>query len=83
MKIRSDPFTGPFLLYLLQARVILGVWLKFVIGVFVVSLIFGPIGPLVAAAVIFSIGAPILLLTLWGRSLDTEMRWNDVDEGPM
>lgn len=80
MKIKLRPTTAPFQFYLLQVRVIIDVWAKFVGGVLAISLFFGPIGPLVVAAVIFSLAMPILLLSLWGRSLDTELKWTEPRE---
>ena len=33
-------------------------------------------------ALLLTLGLPILLLILWGRSLDAELGWTELDEGP-
>ena len=82
MKIRLRPISGPFAEFLGQARRVLGFWGRFMAGVIVISLVFGPFAPLVTAAVMFTVGVPILLLVLWGQSLDVELGWGEIDEGP-
>ena len=79
MKIRYRPPNVHFKRFMLQTRVILGVWAKFVGAVFLISLVFGPIGPLVVAAFIFSILLPVGLLILWGCALEAELGWTDPD----
>lgn len=71
------------MLFCAKARVILGTWAKFVGVVFLISSVFGPIGPLVYSAFLFTLALPVVLLTMWGRSLDSELRWDELDEGPM
>ncbi|MEO0360936.1 MAG: hypothetical protein AAF322_07500 [Pseudomonadota bacterium] len=82
MKIELRPITEPFQRFMSQTRIIFGVWARFVGGVLLVSLIFGPYAPLAAAAFLLTLFLPVLLLTLWGRSLDAELRWSETEEGP-
>ena len=63
--------------FVLQVRVIMGVWAKFTGGTILLCLIFGPIAPLAAAAFIFTILLPVGLLTLWGSALEAELGWTD------
>lgn len=82
MKIEARPITEPFHRFLGQARGVFGLWAKFVGGTLAFSLVFGPFAPLGFMAVLVTVGLPILLLTLWGRSLDSELGWTEIDEGP-
>ena len=82
MKIKLRPISEPFAGFLAQAQRVLGFWGRFVLGVTAVSVIIGPIAPLVLVAILFTFGLPILLLMLWGRSLDQELGWGDMDDGP-
>ena len=81
--IEYRPITEPFQMFLARARIILGTWAKFCGGVFLISFVFGPIGPLVYSAFLFTLALPVVLLTMWGRSLDSELRWDELDEGPL
>ena len=47
-----------------------------------VTVLFGAFWPLGVVAVVLSLCLPILALVLWGRSLDEELGWTDLDEGP-
>ena len=80
--IQRRPVTDTFVHFLWQTKVILLVWAKFIAGVTAVTLIFGPIVSLVSAALLFTFALPIALLTLWGFSLDKELQWGEMDEGP-
>jgi len=80
--IRLRPITQPFQDFLGQARRVLGFWAKFTGGVVVLSFIFGPFTPLAVVAFLLTLGLPILLLVLWGRSLDSELGWTELDDGP-
>ena len=82
MKIERRPATEPFRQFLGQAKGVTGLWARFVGAVAAFSLIFGPYAPLGFVAVIVTVGLPILLLTMWGRSLDSELNWTEMDEGP-
>ena len=82
MKIERRPITEPFQDFLRQARGVIGIWAKYIGFVALFSLIFGPFAPLGFIAVIVTVGLPILLLTMWGRSLDSELQWGEMDEGP-
>ena len=48
----------------------------------IVSLLFGAFAPLAVAAFLLTIGLPILMLVLWGKALDQELGWTELDEGP-
>ena len=80
--IRLRPKTEPFKRFLMQARGLTGFWAKFVGGVAAFSLVFGPFAPLGFVAILLTVGLPILLLVLWGRSLDAELGWTEIEEGP-
>lgn len=82
MSMRLRPITEPFAGFLAQARRIVGFWGRFVIGVVLFSLLFGPFAPLVMVAILFTVGLPVLLLVLWGRALDAELGWSEIDDGP-
>lgn len=82
MMIKLRPISEPFARFLQQARGVVGLWARVVGGIVLFSLIFGPYAPLGFIAVLFTVGVPILLLILWGQSLDQELGWTDLDEGP-
>ena len=82
MMIRLRPKTEPFERFLGQARRLTGFWARFIGGVTAFSLIFGPFAPLGFVAFLLTLGMPILLLVLWGRSLDAELGWTEIEEGP-
>ncbi|MFK7941379.1 MAG: hypothetical protein AB8B85_00440 [Paracoccaceae bacterium] len=82
MKIKLRPISEPFAGFLAQARRVLGFWGRFMLGVVAISLILGPFAPLVLVAIVLTFGLPILLLMLWGRSLDAELGWTEMDDGP-
>lgn len=82
MMIRLRPISEPFAGFLGQARRVLGFWGRFIGGVALFSLLFGPFAPLVLVAILFTVGLPVLLLVLWGRSLDAELGWSEMNEGP-
>ena len=72
----------PFERFKAQARRVFGFWARFTGGVVAVTLLFGALAPLTIVAFLFTLCLPVLLLTLWGRSLDQELGWTDLDEGP-
>ena len=82
MMIRLRPITEPFAGFLGTARRLLGFWARFIAGVAAFSLVFGPFAPLGFVAILLTVGLPILLLVLWGRSLDAELGWTEIEEGP-
>ena len=79
---RLRPTTEPFEQFLRKARELGRVWVKFIGAVAVFSLVFGPFAPLGFVAILLTVGMPILLLVLWGRSLDAELGWTEIEEGP-
>ena len=82
MMLRTRPLTEPFQHFLGQARAVLGLWARVVGGIVAATLVLGPFAPLGAVAILFTIGLPILLLVLWGRSLDSELGWTEIEQGP-
>ena len=80
MKLR--PKTEPFEHFLSQARELGRFWAKFAGATVAFSLVFGPFAPLGIVAALLTLGLPILLLVLWGRSLDAELGWTEIEEGP-
>ena len=82
MRIERRPATETFQNFLVQARGVIRLWAQYIAFFAAVSLVFGPFAPLGFVAVIATVGLPILLLTLWGRSLDSELQWGEMDEGP-
>ena len=82
MTLRLRPPSAPFEAFLVQARALLGFWAKFTGGTVIVSLLFGAFAPLAVAAFLLTIGLPILMLVLWGKALDQELGWTELDEGP-
>ncbi len=42
-------------------------------------MLFSGVLPLVAAAIIFTLFLPIILLVLWGQALEAELGWTDPD----
>ena len=79
MKIRFRGPTVYFMRFVAQAKIILDTWAKFIVGAFLLSLLFSGILPLVAAAIIFTLFLPIILLVLWGQALEAELGWTDPD----
>lgn len=77
--IRLRPPNEHFKRFATQAKVILAVWAKFIALAFLVSFIFGPVGPLIIAALVFTVLLPIGLLVLWGMALEAELGWTDPD----
>lgn len=47
-----------------------------------VAVLFGAFWPLGVVALLLTLLLPILALVLWGRALDEELGWTDLDEGP-
>ena len=82
MLFRLRPLTEPFTQFLGQAKGVLRLWAKLVSGILVFSLIFGPFAPLGFVAIMCTLGLPILLLVLWGKALDQELGWTEIDDGP-
>lgn len=82
MTIRLRPPSEPFHDFLKRARALLAFWAKFTGGTVAVSLIFGAFMPLAVVAFLLTISLPILMLVLWGRALDQELGWTELDEGP-
>lgn len=82
MRISLRPTTEPFERFKGQARRLLGFWARFTGGVVALSLVVGPVAPLAVAAFLLTLGLPILMLVLWGRSLDAELGWTEIEEGP-
>ncbi|MEM9059874.1 MAG: hypothetical protein AAGD13_05380 [Pseudomonadota bacterium] len=82
MTIRLRPPSEPFEGFLKQARALIGFWAKFVGGTVLVSLVLGVFAPLAIVAFLLTLGLPILMLVLWGRALDQELGWTELDEGP-
>ncbi|MEM7742268.1 MAG: hypothetical protein AAF409_01045 [Pseudomonadota bacterium] len=74
--------TEPFRQFLQQAREICGFWARFTGGSILFMAVVGIFVPLATAVFLFTLGLPILLLFLWGCSLDQELQWTDLDEGP-
>ena len=73
MKIRFRGPTVYFMRFVAQAKIILDTWAKFIGGAFLLSLLFSGVLPLVAAAIIFTLFLPIILLVLWGQALEAEL----------
>ncbi len=48
-------------------------------AVILISMLFSGVLPLVAAAIIFTLFLPIILLILWGQALEAELGWTDPD----
>ena len=72
----------PFDRFKRQCRGVVGLWARYMAFTVVVTLLFGPFIPFTVPALIFTLGLPILLLTLWGRSLDQELGWMNKRRGP-
>ena len=82
MNLHLRPRTAPFDTFLSQARALLGFWAKFTGGTVLVTLLFGAFVPLAVAAFLLTLGLPILILVLWGKALDQELGWTELDDGP-
>jgi len=74
------------LMRLLPARVrgIGRIWVQMAALVALCLLFIGPFMPIMLVALLLTLGAPILVLYLWGRALDEQMGWlrREEDEGP-
>ena len=82
MTINLRSPSAPFHVFLQQACALLGFWAKFTGGTIAATLLLGAYVPLTVAAFLLTLGMPILLLVLWGRALDQELGWTELDEGP-
>ena len=82
MTIRYRPPSEPFQGFVRQARAIVGFWAKFTGGTIAVTLLFGAFLPLAVVAFLFTLSLPVLMLVLWGRALDQELGWTELDKGP-
>ena len=82
MTIKLRPPSEPFHGFLMQARALLAFWAKFMGGTIVATLLFGAFMPLAVVAFLLTLCLPILMLVLWGRALDQELGWTELDEGP-
>ena len=82
MTIEFRPPSAPFQNFVHQARAICGVWARFVGFTVAVTVVLGVFLPLIAVAFLFTVGLPILMLVLWGKALDQELGWTELDEGP-
>ena len=80
--IKYRPPSAPFARFMEQARALTGFWAKFTGGTVAVTAVLGAFIPLTAAALLLTLGMPILLLVLWGKALDQELGWTELDEGP-
>lgn len=58
-------------------------WLRWIALTVGVTVLFGGYPPLGVIAVLLTICLPVLALVLWGRALDEELGWTDLDEGPL
>lgn len=72
----------PFERFKKQCRGVVGLWGRYIAFTAIATALFGPFLPFTVPALILTIAAPILLLTLWGRSLDQELGWMDRRRGP-
>ena len=54
-------------------------WVALAVGV---AILFGAYPPLGIIAFLLTVCLPILALILWGRGLDEELGWSDLDDGP-
>ena len=82
MAISFRPPSAPFEAFLVQARALFGFWARFTGGTVLVTLLFGAFVPLAVTAFLLTIGLPILILVLWGKALDQELGWTELDDGP-
>lgn len=57
-------------------------WLRWIALTFGVTVLFGAFPPLGIIALLLTVGLPVLALVLWGRALDEELGWTDLDDGP-
>lgn len=57
-------------------------WVRWIAATVGITVLFGAWPPLGIIALLLTLGLPILALILWGRSLDEELGWTDLDEGP-
>ena len=63
-------------------RGVFGEWWRFMAFAIGSAILFGIYPPIGIVALMFTILMPILMLILWGRSLDEELGWTELDEGP-
>ncbi len=56
-----------------------GRYIAFWLGV---TVLFGAFWPLGVIAFLLTLLLPVLVLILWGRSLDEELGWTEQDDGP-
>ena len=77
LRIRLRAPTPGFLRVWTQIRALSVVWAEFIAVVVILSFFLGPIALLGTIAVLLTFALPILCLTLWGRSLDHELGWQD------
>lgn len=82
MTLRLRPPSEPFEGFMAQARALIAFWAKFTGGTVALTIVFGAFAPLVVAAFLLTLGLPVVMLILWGRSLDQELGWTELDEGP-
>lgn len=57
-------------------------WVRWIALTAGVTVLFGVFRPLGIIALLLTFCLPILALVLWGRALDEELGWSDLDEGP-
>lgn len=63
-------------------RAIFGVWWRYMLFAVGTTILFGVWPPVAVVALMFTVLMPILMLVLWGRSLDEEMGWGAAEEHP-
>jgi len=74
----DDPFTR----FKAKARRLCGFYLRYIGLTALAVIVIGLWSPIMVAAALLTLGLPILMLVLWGRSLDEELGWTDEQEGP-
>ena len=57
-------------------------WVRWIALTAGVTVLFGAFAPLGMIALLLTVGLPVLALVLWGRALDEELGWTDLDDGP-
>ena len=77
-----DTGTAPFERLKATLRRLVGFYAKFIVGVILITVLFGAYPPLGLIAILLTLGMPIVALTLWGRSLDEELGWGEDVGGP-
>lgn len=63
-------------------RGLAGFYARFMAMTIGVTMLLGAFWPLGVVAFLLTLCLPILALILWGRALDEELGWTDLDEGP-